>query len=341
MRIESSATAISWIPSEAVKGATRLPFAMGVAHYDDPPPEALADGTPAGRSVVETIDLLRRTDRFRFANHLTAWIEVENGRITDWGQGGGPSIGGTTMKLGRTVTVAAVPFEPVRPEPEVGPGWVRFRQSAGGRTGVPAPRHVNRPPFVQVVAPTAWTTLELTIHAGGRAEIDLVGASPFPRHWVYDHAGQLTRKSGMIDFTNWYRRAFGRHSPWGDEDSPALATEVETALERQLSHAIMRSGRRPRIRKLADGEALVRQGDAGDELFLLLDGVVAVDVDGELLAELGPGAVVGERALLEGGLRTSTLTARTACKVAVANADELDPSALAELVAVHRREDGR
>ena len=335
MRIDGSVTSISWIPSEAVKGVMKLPFSVGVAHYDDPPPETLG----AGDQVVAALDDLRRDDRFRFANHLTAWIEVEDGAITGWGQGGEPMIGSTTMRAGRSVTVAAVPFEPIRPEPEVGDGWVRFRQSAGGRTGVPAPRHVNRPPFVQVSAPSAWTTVELTLHADGRREIGLAGASPFPRHWLYDGAGALSRKSGMIDFKDWYRTAFGKHSPWGDEDSAAVATEVETALERQLSLTIMRNGRKPRIRKVAEGDDLVRQGDEGDELFLLLDGVLSVSVDGERLAELGPGAVVGERALLEGGLRTSTLSALTACKVAVARADEIDPAALVELRESHRRED--
>ncbi|HSP02181.1 MAG TPA: cyclic nucleotide-binding domain-containing protein [Acidimicrobiales bacterium] len=336
MRIDGSVTSVSWIPSEAVKGIMKLPFSMGVAHYDDPPPERLP-----GASVPSALDELRRADRFRFANHLTAWVEVDAGRIVRWGQGGEPMIGSTTMRAGRSLTVAAVAFEPIRPEPEVGEGWVRFRQSAGGRTGVPAPRHVSRPPFVQVSAPSAWTTLELTLHADGRQELGLAGASPFPRHWLYDGAGMLVRKSGMIDFKDWYRRAFGTHSPWGDEDSPALATEVETALERQLSTTIMRGGTRPRIRKVVAGDALVQQGDEGEELFLLLDGVLAVEVDGERLAELGPGAVVGERALLEGDLRTSTLTALTPCKVAVARADELEPAALGALRETHRREDAR
>lgn len=335
MRMHGSATSISWIPSEAVKGVMKVPFSIGMAHYDAPPPEALGADAPA------TLRALRAADRFRFANRLTAWIDVEGGRITSWGQDGEPMIGSTTVRAGRSVTVAAVPFDTIRPEAEVGDGWVRFRQSAGGRTGVPAPRHVNRPPFVQVRAPTAWTTVELTLHADGRQDIDLTGASPFPRHCLYDHDGVLTRKSGMIDFTQWYRHAFGVHSPWGDEDSAAVATEVETALERQLSVSIMRDGRRPRIRKVVGGDTLVRQGEHGAELFLLLDGVLAVEVDGERLAELGPGAVVGERALLEGGLRTSTLVAVTPCKVAVARAEELDPGALAELRDSHRREADR
>ena len=335
MRIEGSVTSISWIPSEAVKGSTKLPFSMGVAHYDDPPPEQLGD------DVAATLEELRGQDRFRFANHLEAWVEVEDGVITDWAQFGNPMIGSTTMKVGRSITVAAVPYETIELDPVVTETSITFRQSAGGRTGVPAPRHVNRPPFVQISAPTAWTTVELTIHADGRTEIGLAGASPFPRHWLYGSDGTLAKKSGMIDFKEWYRRAFGKHSPWGDEDSAALATEVETALERELSLRIMRSGRKPKIRKIDDGDTLVRQGEEGDELFLLLDGVVSVDVDGEQLAELGPGAVVGERALLEGGVRTSTLTARTPCKVAVARADDLDPAALEELREGHRREEQR
>ena len=335
MHIDGSVTSISWIPSEAVKGMMKMPFSIGMAHYDDPPPEAL------GHDAPQALDELRAADRFRFANHLTGWIEVDDGEITRWGQGGEPMIGSTTVRAGRSVTVAAVPFDTIRPDAEVGDGWVRFRQSAGGRTGVPAPRHVNRPPFVQISAPTAWTTVELTLHADGRQDIALAGASPFPRHWLYDRDGVLARKSGMIDFKEWYRHAFGVHSPWGDEDSAAIATEVETALERQLSVSIMRDGRRPRLRKVVEGDALVEQGERGDELFLLLDGVLAVEVDGERLAELGPGAVIGERALLEAGLRTSTLVAMTPCKVAVARAEELDPDALLELRESHRREEAR
>ena len=37
MRIESSVTAISWIPSDAIEGMPTLPFKLGVARYDAPP----------------------------------------------------------------------------------------------------------------------------------------------------------------------------------------------------------------------------------------------------------------------------------------------------------------
>ena len=332
MRVESSITSISWIPSEAVKGITKLPFELGAAHYDQPPPDHL-DGPGA-------MEVLRAEGRFRFANRLRGWMDVDgDGGIVDYGQAGGGVISSTTVTVGRSVTVAAVALPDIEQPPEQGEGWVRFRQSAGGRTGVPTPRRVSHPPFVQVSAPLAWTTLELTLHADGRAEGSLSGASPFPRHWVYDDTGKLASKSGMIDFHQWYRHAFGKHSPWGEQDSPALTTEVETALERELSSRIMRGGRKPRVRTVKKGRTLVEQGEQGEELFLLLDGVLAVEVGGETVAELGPGAVLGERAILESGRRTATLRALTPCKVAVAREAELEPKVLRELREGHRREE--
>ncbi|MFP5317059.1 MAG: cyclic nucleotide-binding domain-containing protein [Acidimicrobiia bacterium] len=329
MRIESSVTSISWIPSEAIEGMTKLPFDAGIAHFDDPPPD-----------VVTDLEALRAADRFRFANELRAWIEVEDGRIVDYGQTGGGRIGATTMRLGsRAVTIPAVAFPDIRPHPEVGPDSVRFTQTAGGRTGMPAPRRVSHPPFVQVAAPLAWTTLALTISTDGSASFEMTGASPFPRHWLYGHDGALEAKSGMIDFDEWYRHAFGSHTPWGDADTPALVTAAETALERQLSLTIMRGDARPRIRELPAGEVLVRQGERGDDLYLLLDGVLVVDVDGRDLGEIGPGAILGERAALEGGLRTATLRAVTPVRVAVVPAEAVDPDARAELSRGHRREE--
>jgi hypothetical protein len=169
----------------------------------------------------------------------------------------------------------------------------------------------------------------------------MTGASSFPRHWVYDGDGKLALKSGMIDFSNWYRRAFGKHSPWGDRDSEALTTEVESALERQLSLTLMQGGAKPKVRTVKRDTVITEQGAAEDDIYLVLDGVVRIEVDGERLAEYGPGSMHGERAVLEGGRRTSTIRAVTACKLAVAPADRIDRAALAELSTGHRREDQR
>ena len=169
----------------------------------------------------------------------------------------------------------------------------------------------------------------------------MVGASGFPRHWVYDNSGALVAKSSVAEYKKWMNDSYGRRTPWGDEDSPALVTAVETQLERQLQEGIMRGGTQPDIRRVKVGRTLVEQGSESNELFLLLNGVLVVEVDGEPLAEVGPGAVLGERAVLEGGRRTATLRAVTDCKIAAADHDHIDPAKLAELADGHRREAAR
>jgi hypothetical protein len=167
----------------------------------------------------------------------------------------------------------------------------------------------------------------------------VVSVSPFPRHWIYDQGAQLIAKSGFIDFQSWADEHVGEHTPWGElSEVEALVTDAESPLERELSLRIMRAGERPELRRLAAGEMLTRQGDPGTELFLLLDGVVVVEVEGRMLAELGPGSVVGERAVLEGGVRTASLRATTPLRVAVTRGDQLDLSALTQLASAHRRE---
>jgi hypothetical protein len=329
LRHTSSITSLSWIPSEAIEGSMRLAFDAGFTHYDPPPPD-----------VIEDLEALRLADRFRFANRLSAWIEVaDDGRITDCGYDGGGCMGSTTVKLGPLMrTFEAIALPDLRAAPKRGDGWVRFVQTAGGRTGLPAPRRVRRRPFIQWQAPLVWTTLTLTLHADGHAEAVATGHSRFPRHWIYDHAGELSHKSGLADFNDWFRKSFGRHTPWGDQDSEAMITVVESALERRLSAQIMSEGVKPKIRKIATGEALVRQGDPGSDVFLILDGVLLVEKDGERLAEYGPGALLGERAHLEQGGRTSSLIAVTPCRVAAVDAAALDRSALHELSQGHRRE---
>ncbi len=334
MRIERSITTVSWIPSDLLEGMGKVATRMKLAHHDPPPPDSLV---PDVHAAVED---LRVADRFRFANELRAYLDIDDGRITGFGYCGGGLIGATTVGLGITsITVAATPLPDLQGEPEVTPTSVRFTQTVGGRTGAPMPRAVKRPPFVQYSAPIVWTTLELTIHADGTHEGAMTGASGFPRHWVFDHAGALIAKSSLAEYKRWMNESFGRRTPWGDEDTPALVTEVESVLERRLQEMIMRGGTTPTIRQVKTGTVLAEQGTVGNELYLLLNGLLVVEVDGEQLAELGPGAVLGERAALQGGLRTATLRAVTDCKVASVPATAVDQHALIELADEHRREE--
>jgi cyclic nucleotide-binding protein len=329
MRVEKSVTSITWIPSEAISGMPKVPFELGVAHYDAPPPDQLDD-----------LEALREADAFREANELRAWVEFgDDGNPQDHGYSGGGHIGVTRIKLGRReLAFPAVQYPLIQAEPEVGHGWVKFTQSAGGHMGLPAPRRVSGKPFFRIKSASAWTTLSLTVKADGTSEHELAGASPFPRHWLYDDSGKLAEKSGTIDFEEWYKESHGKNTPWGEEDSPALTTAVESELERELSTSIMREGKKLERRQLEQGEALVTEGEEGRDLFLLLDGVVDIEVNGDRIAEIGPGALLGERALLEGGKRTATVWAKTPVRVAVVPAGAIDESALPELAASHRRE---
>jgi hypothetical protein len=337
MRYERCITSVSWIPSEAVTGLPRLAFDRGLAHYDDPPPAELR---PA-ENLFGALEELRTADRFRFSNVLRAWIDVDDsGQITACDYSGRGLIGTTTVNLaGWRHRFQAVQLPDIKHEPEHGPQWVRFVQTTGGQTGAPMPRRVRDGPYFRWQAPTVWTTLSLTLHADGQAEPGMIGASRFPRHWLYDPDGALVRKSGLTAWDDWYRESGLVHTPWGEEDSSALVVAVETELERKLSRDLMHGGAKPRIARLPAGATLVQQGQSGTDVYLILDGLIGVERDGERLAEYGPGALLGERAHLEEGARTSTLVTVTPCRVAAVDASELNRSALEQLSAGHRRED--
>src|SRR5207247_9754994 len=129
---------------------------------------------------------------------------------------------------------------------------------------------------------------------------------------------------------------FGERTPWGAYDSPALTKQVESELERELGRMVIKSGK-PKVRSLAIGKTLVEQGQAADDLYLVLDGTFAVEVDGKQVAEVGPGAIVGERATLETGLRTATLRALTPCRVDSVPRRYADGKELVGMSAGHQR----
>src|SRR5262245_29934318 len=75
-----------------------------------------------------------------------------------------------------------------------------------------------------------------------------------------------------------------------------------------------------RTHKLSEGETLFERGDAGDGCYWLRRGVLAVCVassSGEqrILAILGPGAIVGELAMIDGLPRSATIQALRDCEL--------------------------
>ena len=178
--------------------------------------------------------------------------------------------------------------------------------------------------------------LQLIIYADGTSK-HRSSAPRLPRHWIYDDGGVLVDKSGEIDFERWWRESFGPNTPWGGDDSPALVSAVESGAGAPA--VLDRHGRRESVprHKLAKGETLVEQDEPGTNMFLILDGMLDVEVDGEIVAEVGPGAIVGERASIEGGMRTSTLRAATDVRAVAIPASALDTG---EIVPSRRRTGG-
>ena len=185
---------------------------------------------------------------------------------------------------------------------------MRFVQSTGGRTGLPAPRRVRRRPFVQ------WQARRCGRPCRSRCTLVAGPSSGCPgragsRALVYDGDGQLSCKSGLADFRDRYRKSFGRYSPWADADSSALVMEVETALERALSAQLMHGGAKPRIEQAPAGTAIVQQAGRGPSLSG--PGRCRPGRTRRVgLVKYGPGAPLGA-GLPCGRHRTSTLVAVT------------------------------
>ena len=271
-------------------------------HYDPPPPLSLTG-----------VEGMRLRGEFRFANRLSAHIDVEDGRITGCGYTGDNLMGLTPVTVGPLrILLPAKPNTLIQWQPAFTDTHATFVQTAGGRPGFSFLKPTWRWPFLVTRPFTIWTTIRLVVDVHGATTTSLIGASPFPRHWLYDNDGQLVEKSALTRNQVWARTAFGTHTPWGGEDLDPEVAEPETEVERALADRIMQHGR-PEVRRLPPGEYLFRQGEQGNSVVLVLDGIFDVRVDGQVVGKVGPGTVVGERAPLEGGRRTAELRATDRC----------------------------
>lgn len=98
------------------------------------------------------------------------------------------------------------------------------------------------------------------------------------------------------------------------ERSPVRLSEAEARL-----HQLLFLSLRPRdVRRLigcgawrdvSPGEVFVRQGEKLDQLYVLAGGRVGVDVDGQRVAELAPGRLIGELSWVTGGAATADVVA--------------------------------
>ena len=146
---------------------------------------------------------------------------------------------------------------------------------------------------------------------------------PACRHgWPATSASILRRASPL--YRAGRTAASGASSAWSARHAPkrcsptiplfAGLTRKDRELAAQLSTNVT----------MPAGAVLTREGAQGAEFFVLLDGEVDVVQGGEVIATRGPGSPLGEMALLEGGLRTATLVAKTPVSTLVSGRREFN-----------------
>jgi CRP-like cAMP-binding protein len=72
------------------------------------------------------------------------------------------------------------------------------------------------------------------------------------------------------------------------------------------------------------GQVIVREGEPGHEFYVVAGGTTRVTVEGEPVADIGPGSFFGEMALLDGGERNATVTAVTDVELLLLHRDEFN-----------------
>ena len=120
----------------------------------------------------------------------------------------------------------------------------------------------------------------------------------------------------------------------GDEGVEDVARARRLALKREVlakmplfarltERELLRVMQAVEVREYLDGEVVIREGDKGDELFIVLDGNVRVTRGDAVLTDLGPGEHVGEMALIRSVPRSATVSAfgGTAELIAIRRAD--------------------
>lgn len=75
---------------------------------------------------------------------------------------------------------------------------------------------------------------------------------------------------------------------------------------------------------VAAGKTVARQGDRATEFFVIVDGQVSIERDGEHLRDMGPGDFFGELAMLANIPRTATVTTTTAARLLVLGSREFN-----------------
>jgi putative ABC transport system ATP-binding protein len=96
------------------------------------------------------------------------------------------------------------------------------------------------------------------------------------------------------------------------------------AFKNLTPHELTNVAERMTRRQYMPGETIIREGEVGEELFLISEGEVEVDREGREVARLGPGDFFGELALMSGNPRNANVIATRPVDTYVLGKDDFD-----------------
>jgi hypothetical protein len=181
-----------------------------------------------------------------------------------------------------------------------------------------------------MAAPLAWSTIALTLYIDGTSESEIADASAFPRHYLYDSAGQLTHKSALIRYKDWLYRSEQERSPWAGVHEPVPTTQVKQRAERSLADTILVSARYEQY-QLPAGAMLGSHPIRDDQVAVLLDGLMVILIDDEPAVEIGPGAIFDPSTRIAESKEHAKIRARTPARFALLSRSDVDSDALHEV----------
>ena len=96
------------------------------------------------------------------------------------------------------------------------------------------------------------------------------------------------------------------------------------AFKNLTPHELTNVAERMTRRQFMPGEVIIREGEVGEELFLISEGEVEIDREGREVARLGPGDFFGELALMSGNPRNANVVAKRPVDTYVLGKDDFD-----------------
>jgi flavin reductase (DIM6/NTAB) family NADH-FMN oxidoreductase RutF len=142
-------------------------------------------------------------------------------------------------------------------------------------------------------------------------------------YWGGDHALFL----GQVEYARYGQGRpllfhGGRYEHLRLAEAPLFA-----ALSPEMRDRILAAGEE---RRYAKGETVVREGQPGDDLFVILDGSARVERGGRVLSRFAPGEFFGELSVLDGRLRSADVVADSPLRCLAVPREALRDALLAE-----------